>query len=82
MAENLDSFGELRQLLSDQNKSLVEFPLVLECNKSDLPGALPASEIAAVLHDPHASVVQSSAINGEGVFDALRDVSRQIAARL
>ena len=82
MAENLDSLRELRQLLADHSRNLADFPLVLECNKSDLPGALPASEIAAVLNVPHASVIRSSAINGEGVFDALREVSKQVAARL
>lgn len=82
MVENLDSLDELRQLLVDQSKSLADFPVVLECNKSDLPGALPAEEIAAVLNVPNAPVVRSSAINGEGVFEALRDVSKQIASRL
>jgi signal recognition particle receptor subunit beta len=82
MAENLDSLSELRQLLSEQTRSLVDFPLVLECNKSDLPGALSASEIAAVLNVPQAPVIRSSAINGEGVFEALREVSKQIASRL
>jgi signal recognition particle receptor subunit beta len=82
MVENLDSFNELRQLLADQSKNLVNFPIVLECNKSDLPGALPASEIATVLNVPQGSGITSSAINGEGVFEALREVSKQVVARL
>jgi signal recognition particle receptor subunit beta len=82
MAENLDSLNELRHLLASQSKTLDDFPLVLECNKSDLPTALSAGEIAAVLNIPQAPVIRSSAIQGEGVFDALRVVSKQIAARL
>ena len=82
MAENLDSLAELRQFLSDQSRRLADFPLVLECNKSDLPGALPAAEVAGVLNVLPAPVIRSSAINGEGVFDALRNVSKQIASRL
>jgi hypothetical protein len=82
MAENMDSFTELRHLLADQAKNLPHFPLVLECNKSDVPGALPAGEIAAALAVSDALVVRASAIRGEGVFEALREVSKQVAARL
>jgi len=82
MAENLDSIAELRQLLSEQSRSLANFPLVAECNKSDLAGALPAMEIGAVLNAPQAPVIRSSAINGEGIFAALRDVSKQVVLRL
>jgi len=82
MAENLDSIAELRQLLSEQSRSLANFPLVVECNKSDLAGALPAMEIGAVLNAPQAPVIRSSAINGEGIFAALRDVSKQVVLRL
>jgi signal recognition particle receptor subunit beta len=82
MAENMDSLAELTALLARQGKSLGSFPLVLECNKSDLPGAPPAAEIAAALGLDSVSAVRASAIRGEGVFDALRAVSKQVAARL
>lgn len=82
MAENLDSLQELRQLMAEHSRNLTELPFVLECNKSDLQGALPAAEMAAVLNVSHAPVIRSSAIQGDGVFDALREVSKQVAARL
>ena len=82
MAENLDSLQELRQLMSEHSKNLTDLPFVLECNKSDLHGALPVAEMEAVLNVPRAPVIRSSAIQGEGVFDALREVSKQVAARL
>ena len=58
------------------------FPVVLECNKADLPGATPAIELAASLELPASTAVRASAINGEGVFDALRVISKQVAASL
>jgi mutual gliding-motility protein MglA len=82
MAENLDSLDELRSMLTDLSKNMADFPLVVECNKSDLPGAIPPSEIAAVLNVPHAPTIRSSAINGEGVFDALREASKLVTAKL
>lgn len=81
MAENLDSLDELKQVLANQGKGIANFPLVLECNKTDLRDAVSAQKLAATLGIA-APAVQASAINGEGVFDALRAVSKQIAARL
>jgi mutual gliding-motility protein MglA len=81
-AENMDSLAELKEMLAVQAKPLSGFPLVLECNKSDLPGATPAAELAASLGLADATVIRASAINGEGVFEALRAISREVAARL
>jgi signal recognition particle receptor subunit beta len=55
---------------------------VLECNKADLPGAMSPTDLAASLGLPESTAVRASAINGEGVFDALRAISKQFAARL
>ncbi len=82
MAENMTSLAELEELLAAQGKRLSAFPLVLECNKSDLPAALPPHDIRTALGLPQAVAVRASAIRGEGVFDALRAVSRQVAASL
>jgi signal recognition particle receptor subunit beta len=82
MAENMVSLAELEELLETQGKPLAGFPVVLECNKSDLPGAVPAAELAASLGLTAATAVRASAIQGEGVFDALRAISKQVAARL
>jgi signal recognition particle receptor subunit beta len=82
MPENLDSLAELEVLLSGQGKSTGVLPLVLECNKSDVPNALPSGEIATALGLDAATAVRASAIRGEGVFTALRAISRQIAASL
>ena len=82
MAENMDSLAELNGMLASQGKSLASSPVVLECNKSDLPGAAPVIEIAASLGLANATAVRASAINGEGVFAALRSISRQVASSL
>lgn len=82
MAENLVSLAELYSLLAAQGKELGDFPLVLECNKSDLPDAVPPASIAATFGLDPAIAVRTSAINNQGVFDALRAVSKQVAASL
>ena len=82
MAENMDSLAELKEMLASQGKTLANFPLLLGCNKSDLPGAAPVGELAASLDLLGATAVRTSAINGEGVFEALRAISKQVATNL
>jgi hypothetical protein len=80
MAENLASLTELIAMLPGQGKSLANSPVALECNKSDLPGATPAIDLAASLKRPASCDVHASAINGVGVFDVMRAISKQVAA--
>lgn len=82
MAENMASLIELRELLASLGRPLADFPLILACNKSDLPGALPAPELAGSLGLPGSQAIRASAIEGAGVFDALRAVSKMVAANL
>jgi signal recognition particle receptor subunit beta len=82
MAENMASLAELEGLLAAQGRSLGAFPLVLECNKSDLPGVTPAAAVAASLGLSGAPAIRAVAIHGKGVFEALRAVSKQVVARL
>jgi signal recognition particle receptor subunit beta len=82
MAENMAALAELNEMLATQGKPLANFPLVLECNKSDLPRALPAPEIATSLQLEESMAVRASALHGEGVFDGLRAISKQVVGRL
>jgi signal recognition particle receptor subunit beta len=82
MAENMDSLAELVGLLDRQGKEISQFPFVLECNKSDVPNATPGPQLASLLDLTGVVTIQTSAISGEGVFDALRAVSKQVASSL
>lgn len=82
MAENMNSLSELAELLQRLNKPLADLPLVLECNKGDLPDALPVSQIAASLGLTNTAAFRAVALQGDGVFETLRSISRQVAARL
>ena len=82
MAENMASLDELSKLLTDQGKTIDALAFVLCCNKSDVRDATPANELAGLMDLSGAMIVPTSAIYGQGVFDALRAVSKQIAAAL
>ena len=80
--ENLASFAELQTLLGLQGKRLADMAFVLQGNKTDLPDAVGAEQVAELLGMASMPAYATSAVHGSGVFDALLDVSRQVAQRL
>ncbi len=81
-SENLTSFAELQTLLGKQGKSAMDLALVLQANKADLMDAVSAEHVAEVLGAAAIPAYETSAVTGAGIFDALREVSRQITRRL
>jgi hypothetical protein len=80
---NVESLQNLRENLADDNLDLDELPLVLQFNKRDLEGSvIPVLEEVALNHDLNsmmknpAPAVMASALQGPGVFDTLREVSK------
>lgn len=80
--ENLTSLTELHALLARQGKHLQDLSFVLQGNKSDLPQSLMVAQVAELLGIASVPAYATSAVTGAGVFDALRDVSRQVIQRL
>jgi hypothetical protein len=80
---NKESLQNLRDNLSDDNLDLDELPLVLQLNKRDLEGSvIPVlspetldQDLNSMLKDP-APTVPASALQGGGVFDTLREISK------
>jgi len=80
---NVESLQNLRDNLSEDNLDLDELPLVLQFNKRDLEGSvIPVLEegildrdLNAMLKNP-APTVMASALQGPGVFETLREVSK------
>jgi signal recognition particle receptor subunit beta len=80
---NVESLQNLRDNLSDDNLDLDELPLVLQFNKRDLEGSvIPVLDEGVLEHDLNsmlknpAPTVVASALQGPGVFDTLREVSK------
>jgi signal recognition particle receptor subunit beta len=80
---NMESLQNLRDNLSDDNLDLDELPLVLQFNKRDLEGSvIPVldegilnQDLNSMLKNP-APTVMASALQGPGVFETLREVSK------
>ena len=82
LADNLQSLRELAQNLKNQGKRLVDFPLVMQYNKMDLPSALPTPVLDRYLNTIQVPRFEASAVNGDGVFETLRAVSKIVVNKL
>jgi mutual gliding-motility protein MglA len=82
-ASNKESLQNLRENLAEDKLDLDELPLVLQFNKRDLEGSvIPVlsketmeEDLNSMLKTP-APVMMASALQGAGVFDTLREVSK------
>jgi mutual gliding-motility protein MglA len=86
MRENLTSLQELAENIKKQNKNFREFPVVLQYNKRDVPGALPLETMDQYLNPPQLKMgwqrIEAEATNGRGVFETLRVISKLVISRL
>ncbi len=73
---NVESLKDLEKNLQDMSIGLSTMPLVLQYNKRDLPNLLTREELDADLNWHGWPTVESSAVNGMGVFDTLKAISR------
>ncbi|GHF56231.1 hypothetical protein HNQ07_003629 [Deinococcus metalli] len=80
---NAESMRNLRENLAEHGIDVREVPIVLQINKRDLPNALPADMIRAVI-DPGKELTMFEAMSdkGVGVFETLKTVSRLVLERL
>ncbi len=73
---NVESFQNLEENLAEMGLSLDNIPVVLQYNKRDLPGICSFEELAQALNRQDWSAVESSALNGQGVFETLKTISK------
>jgi len=80
---NLESFASLRENLKELNLDLDELPLVLQYNKRDLKNVLTVDELEHDLNpDGRLVSYEASAINGEGVFETLKEITKLTLKKL
>jgi mutual gliding-motility protein MglA len=82
MDANLASIQNLFENLSEYGYDPRLLPLVLQYNKRDLPDRVPLNELHAQLNPGDLEAYEAVATEGEGVFDTLRAVSKQVIKAL
>ena len=82
MDANLASMQNLYENLADYGYDPRQLPMVLQYNKRDLPSRLPVGDLSGQLNPGGLEEFEAVATEGEGVFDTLRAVSKQVIKAL
>lgn len=77
-AEAVRDMGRNLQALGSDPRTM---PLVLQCNKRDLPNILPSSLIQQKIGLSKVPCFDSVATQGDGVFDTLKQIINMVVAR-
>ena len=79
---NLECLYNLHENLAEHNLKAEDLPIVMQWNKRDMPTALPVPELEAELNPNAYQSFEAVAIQGTGVFDTLKCVSKMVLHRL
>ena len=82
MDANIESLYNLEENLQSQGYDLQKIPYVLQLNKRDLGNIVPADDLAAELQRKGEPVIEAVASSGQGVFDTLKAVAKQVLTEL
>ncbi len=79
---NRNSFENLRQNLDELGMNIAEVPLIFQYNKRDLPNLIEVEALNRALNTLGRPYIRASAINGEGVFETLKEISKHTLLKL
>jgi len=79
---NIVSWEDMEMHLASFEMSMGRIPIVLQCNKQDLMGALPPAKIRYLLHSYSIPTSTAVATNGEGVFDTLKMITLNVISSI
>ena len=82
MDANIESLYNLEENLQANGYDLSKIPYVLQLNKRDLPNVIPADEMVSELRRKEEPVHEAIAAKGNGVFDTLKSVAKQVLTEL
>jgi len=80
---NVESFQSLVENLKEFGLEISDVPIVLQFNKRDLPNILTIDELNADLNPDRAfQYNESSAVNGDGVIETLKEITKLTLKKL
>jgi signal recognition particle receptor subunit beta len=82
MEANVESVENLRINLAEQGYNLDAVPYVVQYNKRDLPNAVPVAEMKMALNPRGVPDFEAIASEGNGVFDTLKAIAKQVIMEL
>jgi mutual gliding-motility protein MglA len=82
MDANIEALDNLKDNLKEHGYDFAKIPYVLQLNKRDLPGVLPIEKLKKELVRKGEPVFEAVAFQGQGVFETLKEVARQVLIEL
>jgi hypothetical protein len=82
MDANIAALENLYENLSDYGYDPYQLPIVLQWNKRDMPNAVPVDELRRQLNPMGLPETEAVAVEGAGVFDTLKTVSKLVLKSL
>jgi small GTP-binding protein len=79
---NIESLNNLRENLSELGIELDDIPMVFQYNKRDLGNISSVDELNRVLNQRKAPFFEAAAVNGSGVFETLKGISKETLVNL
>ncbi len=78
LTDNVVALVELEKHVRSMGQRLESLPLVVQCNKQDLPGALAPAVLTQYLGYTGVPCLSSAAVQGRGVSDTLKVIIHQV----
>ncbi len=82
MEANAESLFNLRSNLQEQGTDLARLPYVIQYNKRDIEDPTPIADLVDALNPSNVPQFEACATRGDGVFDTLKAVARDILRNL
>lgn len=82
MEANLESWKSLEKNLTEQGYDLQKMPIVMQWNKRDLPNITSVEDLRSSLNKLQLAEFEAQAVNGVGVFDTLKCISKMVLSNL
>ena len=82
LRDNIDLLANLRSHLGGVGHGVSDFPLVLQCNKQDLPGVYPPDVLSENLRADGVPCIGAVATEGNGVFATLKTAINLVVSRI
>jgi signal recognition particle receptor subunit beta len=79
---NVESMENLKDNLEENGYQLENLPFVIQYNKCDLPNLSPMEELQSLLNPSDVPEFKACALTGDGVFETLKAVAKQILVDL
>lgn len=74
LSENIESWENLKSNLAALQIPLPTLPIVIQCNKRDVPNAMPVDAIRTTLQVNGLPIYEAVAVQGKGVLDTLKAI--------